>query len=321
MPLSVAAWSVLSTASERTVYDICILHDAIPEAEQKKLKSLLARAGTRHSVRFINLDTVFGKYLKIDESKWTTKNWPRAAWGRIAVTDLLPDADRVIYLDIDVLVCTDLSPLFNADMGDAALGVVFERESCEGSHFNKRFEIPLNCPGYFNSGVLLMNLAVFRRDDLVKKVMDYAWTHSDVLTCPDQDALNGALCDRLYRLHPRWNWHDGLTRYIFKWNPASRIWRGNSPKASVGAALYPGVLHYQGVHKPWRYNYRIERARYERAMLDVGIIDHLPLPGWNFETFIKRLVYAPLYAVTWWKIRRLAKRFNITRAPLKYFEP
>ncbi len=307
LPLSVAAWSVLETAAEQTVYDICILHDAIPEAEQEKLRSLLARAGARHSVRFLSVEDVLENRLQVTNDRWVTNRWPRIAWGRICLAELLPDVQRALYLDIDTLVCTDLSPLFETEMGDAALGVVLEHESHEGSHFNNRLEIPQDCPGYFNSGVLLMNLEVFRRDKLIERVMDYAHAHANVLTCPDQDALNGALCDRLCQLHPRWNWHDGLTRQMLKWDPSARLWRGNSPRTSVEAALNPGVLHYQGPHKPWRYCYRIERARYERSMLHAGIVKSLPLPGWNAKTCLKRLLYAPLYAFTWWRIRRLAR--------------
>ncbi len=316
LPLSVAAWSLLESAAEQTVYDVCIIHDAIPKVEQESLRSRLSRAGTRHKVRFIDIKDVFGKILKIDEGKWTTANWPRVAWARIAMPEVLLDVERAIYLDIDVLVCTDLTPLIKTEMGDAALGVVLEHESHEGSHFNVRLGIPPSCLGYFNSGVLLMNLAVFRRDGLVQKVMTYAWNHPDALVCPDQDALNGALCDRLCQLHPRWNWHDGLTREILKRSPKARLWRGNSPKLSVEAALYPGILHYQGPHKPWRYNHRIERARYEKSMLNAGLVEQLPLPGWNFKDCIKRFMYAPLYAITWWKIRCLAKHFGVSKASL-----
>lgn len=52
-----------------------------------------------------------------------------------------------------------------------------------GSHFNERLEMPLTCTGYFNSGVLLMNVDVFRERNLVRAVLDYAVTHRDRLTC------------------------------------------------------------------------------------------------------------------------------------------
>lgn len=305
LPLSVAAWSVVENALPDTTYDICILSSGLSDSTQQKITALIRKAGERHSVRFIDVTKVIPDNVVVKEQ------WPKSAWARIFLADILPDVQRCLYLDIDTLTCMDLSKLFQTDMGDAALGVVLEHESHEGSHFNERLEIPQTCLGYFNSGVLLMNLEAFRRDNLVKKVMEYADSHQSVLYCPDQDALNGALCDRLIQLHPRWNWHDGLTRLIIKSNPNDKLWRGNSPKTSIEAALWPGILHYQGKHKPWRYCYRIEKGRYEQSMLRAGIISKLPLPGFSFKTWFKNMLYQPMYAYTWWKIRRLARRFDV----------
>ncbi|MBQ4594526.1 MAG: glycosyltransferase family 8 protein [Akkermansia sp.] len=305
LPLSVAAWSVVESALPDTKYDICILNSGLSSVTQKKITSLILKAGERHSVRFIDVTNVIPDNVVVKEQ------WPKSAWARVFLADILPDVKRCLYLDIDTLTCTDLNKLFQTDMGDAALGVVLEHESHEGSHFNKRLEIPQTCLGYFNSGVLLMNLEAFRRDNLIKKVMEYANIHRDVLNCPDQDALNGALCDSLIQLHPRWNWHDGLTRLIIKANPKDKLWRGNSPQSSIEAALWPGILHFQGKNKPWKYCYRIEKSRYEQSMLRAGIVSKLPLPGFSFTAWLKNILYKPMYAFTWWKIRRLARQFGV----------
>lgn len=304
-PLCVAAWSVVENAAPETSYDICILSDGITDESKEKLTSLITKAGPRHSIRFFDAEYI----VKLDVG--FSEHWPKATWARIFLADVLPDVDKALYLDIDTLVCTDLTPLFSIDMKDAALGVVLEYESHPGSKFNDRLDIPQSCLGYFNAGVLLMNLAAFRRDGLISKVMGFAEKYKSVLTCLDQDALNGALCDRLIQLHPRWNWHDGLTRRIIKSNPNDRLWHGNSPKTSVEAALWPGILHYQGTHKPWFYNHRIEGPRYEASLRRAGLIaPNSPLPGFNAGDWFKRLLYKPIYASTWKRIKRLAIKLN-----------
>lgn len=140
-------------------------------------------------------------------------------------------------------------------------------------------------------------------------MLDYAVSHRDRLTCPDQDALNGALCELTVPLHPRWNWHDGLTRRILKNDPRERFWRGVTPRQAVEAALEPGILHYQGVHKPWRYNWRYEGERYERAMREAGLL-HGPLPGRTLPAILKKHLYRPVYRMTRNKILRLQKQFE-----------
>lgn len=308
LPLSVAAWSVAEQAHADTVCDICILSDGIPDEDQEHLRALIARAGERHRVRFMEIDRVLPDGLTV-----VGERWPRVAWSRVFLPELLPEVHRAVYLDIDTLACTDVRQLAETDMHGAALGAVLERVSEPGSHFNERLDIPQECPGYFNSGVLLMDLDVFRREGLVQRVVDFAFSHKDVLACPDQDALNGALCGRLFQLHPRWNWHDGLTRLIAKKSASQPLWRGNTPCDCVEAALYPAVLHYQGVHKPWLYNHRIERVRYMESMRRAGLLCGRELPGFNWGDAVKRVLYKPLYAFTWWRIHRLARRLGIRR--------
>lgn len=84
----------------------------------------------------------------------------------------------------------------------------------------------------------------------------------------------------------------------------------SSPVLSEEAALSPAVLHYQGKNKPWRYNHRIERERYEQSMLRAGLIERLPLPGFTVGNCLKRFFYRPLYALTWRRIRALAARLG-----------
>lgn len=304
-PLCSSIWSLVENAAPQTTYDICVLSDGIVPESRQKIQQMVAKANNRHTVRFIDVTNTITQDVAVCD------DWPKVAWARVFLAKLLPEIDRVLYLDIDTLVCDDLTSLFTLDMGDAALGVVLEYESHEGSHFNERLHIPLNCIGYFNSGVLLMNLKAFRKDNLVEHVMNYAGQYKDALKCPDQDALNGALCDRLIQLHPRWNWQDGLTRRIIKANPNARLWHGNSPKTSIEAALWPGILHYQGTHKPWRYNHRIEGPRYEASMRRAGLVEKdAKMPGFNWGDCVKKFLYAPMYAMTWRRIHQLAKKYG-----------
>ena len=110
-------------------------------------------------------------------------------------------------------------------------------------------------------------------------------------------------------LHPRWNWHDGLTRRILKNDPREQFWRGVTPRQAVEAALEPGILHYQGVHKPWRYNWRYEGERYERVMREAGLLRG-PLPGRTLPAVLKKHLYRPVYRMTARKILRLKEGFD-----------
>jgi lipopolysaccharide biosynthesis glycosyltransferase len=77
----------------------------------------------------------------------------------------------------------------------------------------------------------------------------------------------------------------------------------------VEAALEPGILHYQGVHKPWRYNWRYEGERYERVMREAGLLRG-PLPGRTLPAVLKKHLYRPVYRMTARKILRLKEGFD-----------
>lgn len=199
LPLSVTVFSLLNTAGPETFYKIYVLSDGIDGENRASVERLAAPFDCR--LEFIDVSGI------LEEHDFPhTEQWPVPAWGRVFIPELLKEEQgNILYLDIDVLVCRDLTELFRTNMDGKAVGVVFENFSRPGSHFNERLEMPLTCTGYFNSGVLLMNVDVFRERNLVRAVLDYAVTHRDRLTCPDQDALNGALCELTVPLHPRWN--------------------------------------------------------------------------------------------------------------------
>ncbi len=299
-PLGVAIYSLLSNASSTTTYRVYVLSNGIIDENMSRLKDIAKGKYSRHGIVFIDvseLATTCGLPVK--------ERWPVTAWTRVFIPSLLPGEERlVLYCDIDTLVCRDLAELFETPLRGKAIGAVLEHVSHKGSHFNERLGMPLDCPGYFNSGVMVLDLEVFRKQNLTEKVLQYAREYSDRLTCPDQDALNGALCHNLQPIHPRWNWHDGLTRLILKRSIKSAMNRGATLGNSVDSALRPGILHYQGQNKPWRYNHRIERERYERAIIESGFGEY-PLPGKTFVKHVNYLAHAPIYWLTWRKIRKL----------------
>ncbi len=311
LPLSLAVWSLLARAKPSTTYDVRVLSDGISEESQKRLIEIAAEVDSRHKVSVINMEAILNSRICKEFEFYL----PRAAWARIFVPEIMPEVNRILYVDIDTLFCDDCSELFSLDMQGAALGAVYESRSSEGSFFNEPFDIPLSYPGYFNSGVLLMDLSLFREDKLSDLVMDIAAKYSSKLKAKDQDALNAALYDKVFRLHPRWNWNDGNTRRFMKADSSARMWRAFEPKEVVEASLYPGILHFIGPHKPWKYNHRIMRHLYEAAIKESGLPGFQPLPGWNFRTWLNRLLYAPMYALTWRKIKKLAREWGINKAP------
>lgn len=313
LPLTVAAFSLVDSARDTTTYDINILSEGICKESQEKITASIKRVSPRHSVRFIEMASI---YEKRQDLAALCGAWPISTWARIFIADLLPEVERVLYLDIDMLICDDCAELFTMDMQGAAIGAIYESLSTKNKHYNNELEIPEQYKGYFNAGTILMDLNTFRRDKLPNKILDFANSHKNHLSYPDQDCLNGVLYDNVIRLHPRWNWNDITTRRVLNHNPdTNTLIRAATYKEVIEASCYPGIIHFCGQYKPWKYNYHIMRNRYEAALKKSGVTGYNLHDGWSFKIFLNRIFYPVIYAMVWHRVRKMRKYFNITEPP------
>jgi lipopolysaccharide biosynthesis glycosyltransferase len=171
----------------------------------------------------------------------------RVMWYRVFLPELLPELDRILYLDCDTIVMDDLRPLWETDLDGCLLGAV--RNVFERGAAGRAGSLGLAGPEqYFNSGVLLLNLDAWRKEDCSRRLLDYARTNARSLVWPDQDALNVMMERRWYSLHPRWNSQNSL----FYFAHAREVF-GDQPVRE--ATRQPGILHFEGgeLAKPWHY--------------------------------------------------------------------
>lgn len=167
-----------------------------------------------------------------------------AVWYRLFLPGLL-DVDRVLYLDADTIAVDDLSPLWSSPLADhyaAAVPNVWEPWNA-----HRPSELGLAGPrDYLNSGVLLLNLARLRDDDMTAALLSYGRERAADLRWLDQDALSAVLAGRWLRLHPRWNCMNSIL--LFDW--AADVL---GAEAVDEARRSPGIRHFEGrsVNKPW----------------------------------------------------------------------
>jgi lipopolysaccharide biosynthesis glycosyltransferase len=168
------------------------------------------------------------------------------AWARIYLPELLPDVDRILYLDVDTIVVDSIAPLLETDLGDHYVGAVTNVPELDQLHHPAA--LGLNGPSdYFNSGVLLMNLRRMREDGCTAAMRDYSLEHAGEIR-GDQDPLNVVLAGRRLALHPRWNCMNAVLYF-----PWSREVFGTDEVEE--ARRRPAIRHFEGPtgNKPWHY--------------------------------------------------------------------
>jgi lipopolysaccharide biosynthesis glycosyltransferase len=168
-----------------------------------------------------------------------------AMWYRLFLPELLPDVERILYLDVDTLAADDLGPLWDIDLAGHWVGAV--TNVFEPWSQGRPAELGLAGPEhYFNSGVLLLNLGQMRRDGRGEALRAFARDHASGLLWPDQDTLNLVLGERRVPLHPRWNCMNSVL--AFPW--AAHVFGAD---AVAEARERPGIRHFEGPerNKPW----------------------------------------------------------------------
>ena len=104
-----------------------------------------------------------------------------AMYYRLLASRILPDTlDRVIYLDPDTLILTPISPRERLDLEGnlfaAAAHTAFSQLTDPVNRVRLHSDSPIN--GYFNSGVLVMDLAAQRRELDPEDIFRYAADHA-----------------------------------------------------------------------------------------------------------------------------------------------
>ncbi|WP_442590767.1 glycosyltransferase family 8 protein [Pedobacter sp. AW31-3R] len=233
VPAAVCISSVLEYASPADCFHIiCLLAEPLSNAMQEQLCLL---GGDRVCYSFLNLEGELGD-IYVDEK------YSIAASYRLLLPDLLPQYDKVIYVDCDVVVRNDLAKLFReADLGNHYLAGVYEATL----DFQVAHMEAIGCaPGtYLNSGFLLMNLQQLRADHMVQLFITAS--KKEYLEFPDQDVLNQLCKGRIIGLPPFYN--SIRTFYLPQYKPDFlKYYR----EGDWQAVQKQGTVHYTG-SKPW----------------------------------------------------------------------
>ena len=186
-----------------------------------------------------------------------------AAYYRCFLADLLPrELERVLYLDGDVIVRKPLDAFYDRPLGNWAVAAVKDYGNITAKDF-ERLHIP-EAHGYFNSGVLLLALEQWRKDDVLAQCTAYFAAHPERIVYDDQDLLNAVLSGKVDFVAPTWNAQDFFFRKRFA--PAEAA----LSEAEFAELLTdPAVVHFTRVPKPWHWKcthpFRKDYLRYLKS--------------------------------------------------------
>lgn len=201
-------------------------HITIIEGNTKKLEGL-------HNFRQ-------GGYLSATE----------AALLKFELPEILPELEKVIYLDGDIIVKKDLSELFDTDLENNYVAAAHDTGKIYFKH-----EYVKKYPQYFNSGVMLLNLKKMREDNITQKLIQTKKAENDQ-NLMDQNIFNIVFADKIKIIDIRWNFLCiNLLRAKNKWtiSDINNLFNSNY-KDFEDIKNKAVIFHYSSKDKPWKYS-------------------------------------------------------------------
>ena len=236
--LGVTIVSMLRSNPENTFRIILVSAAEMNPARLAELRSVVGDGGS-------TLEAIVYKGAAEYEHLPTHDHLTFAMYLRLFMTEYLdPALDRIIYLDSDLIVRGDLSQLWRMDLQSAYVGGVPEPYS---ETQRKPFGFgPQDL--YVNSGVLLIDLERWRRDNLLAAFVKFAIANQERLRSPDQDILNSVCRGRVLNIGFEWNWQALFPRFA----PEEL---GLTAEKYAELRERANIVHYTSRYKPWFYRW------------------------------------------------------------------
>ncbi|EOG1934904.1 lipopolysaccharide 3-alpha-galactosyltransferase [Providencia stuartii] len=248
--------------NERTNFSFHVfIDDSISDTDLARFRELSDDYNVQITLYIINSSSI--KTLP------TTKNWTHAIYFRFIVAEyFINKIDYLLYLDADVVCNNSIEGLTQLDLQNKVAAVVTERDENWWKKRAQTLGFPEVSAGYFNSGVVYVNLAVWEENQVTKKsmslLMDTNINHK--ISYPDQDVLNILLADKVVYLDVVYN-----TQFSLNYELKDQFHYPVNQNTIF--------IHYVGPTKPWH-----EWATYETAK---PFSDARSVSPWNNVPLLK----------------------------------
>ena len=230
--------SLLESAEPDTFYDIFVLHGPGCDFSGTKLVEL-----PKHYPNCrITFRVVEGEFV----GAYEIRGIPETAYYRLISPELIPEYDKILYSDVDVIIREDLAKYYDIDLGENYFAAV---DNCSALRpFVQEFiakDLGLDYRnGYYYSGNLVINSKLILRDHMIDKFRELG---NNNYKQQDMDIINIACNKRIYPLGPVYCMTVQLYGLIIGKRKEMDAIYGHE---ALDAALDHGIVHYNGV-KPW----------------------------------------------------------------------
>ena len=280
--------SLFENNRDREIRVFVLVDKPLLKKHRKRFRKLSDRYGSE--INFVLMDGSFFRRFPIKGDAYAVKYLSVVTYYRLYAERMLPDdVGKVLYLDCDLIVHGPVGELFDMDWDGFALGAV---QDITSGHLDCYDRLGYDrSRGYFNAGVLLINLDYWRAHGIERQCIAFLESYYDRVFYNDQDVLNAVTNECKADLPVKYNFQTlFLMPHIF--NTLSE-----EVKEDILGTECPRIIHYIGFTKPWMteyyaFPYNVEWHEYKSLSPWRHVSDLLPKEK-RFRCFIKRYFLWP----------------------------
>jgi len=288
--LAVTLQSMLDNASKEYKYSIKVLNSGISEENIAKIKKFNR---DNFDVEFVD---VRKSLEELGLRLHTCIYYTQTTYYRLFIPSMYPQYDKVLYLDCDIVVRSDVSKLYNINIGNKLVGATTDEFVM---NYPRIQPYMVKCLGlnkvsdYFNAGILIMNLKEMREQNFEDTFIDLLSKYKFVVQ--DQDYLNVICKDKVHYISGMWDKMPcvedvdvskiNLIHYNLIWKP----WHAEIPYGDE-FWKYVDKTEYKDIIHNIRDNYSKEQYQKDIANFESfmdKIVDDGENPNNYYNTFVK----------------------------------
>lgn len=234
--------SIMENADHNRQYIFFVFYQEINDNNKYLLENQISLFSC-FSLEFINVAEYLNKY-----NLFTSRHITVETYFRLLIPKILSDYSKAIYLDGDMICCTNIANLFDIDIENFLLaavrdtGVSWYYSPNHSNSMKNLYSILLqlkNPDEYFCAGMCVFNIELFNKFITTEKLFELAASRN--WQCHDQDLLNYFAEGKTLLLPFHWN---------LMYTNESKYLPDHLKDEYISAFETPKIIHY----KPWRHD-------------------------------------------------------------------
>ena len=248
--------TAITSICENTFHplSICIIDGGITDHSKKMLTGLAAKR-EKVSLRILSVDMRIFEGMKVNQLSLSS-------YCRFLIPWIVPELEKAIYLDSDIMVLGDISDLYRQNLHGKLLAACPDmgrepREKLTG--VNPNYVSFGEEHIYFNAGVLVIDCKKWREQNVLKELLKIEEKYRNDMIFMDQDVLNKYFDCNYTTLSIEYNFMPHM-KELCKSGKIENI----TPKMVDEAENHCRIIHFAGPVKPWESKWCFNNGEFEK---------------------------------------------------------